>query len=81
MFELLALFRFRYIDGGKPNFGTAVGRCANRIANGSFEIDGQKYQLDQNNGVHHLHGGTEGFYKQVMAPAGGHETAGAMQSS
>lgn len=30
---------------------------ANRIANGTFELDGQEHQLDQNNGSHHLHGG------------------------
>lgn len=56
----------RYAEGGKPNFGTAVGRAANRIANGTFELDGQSYQLDKNNGANHLHGGSEGFYNQVF---------------
>lgn len=56
----------RYTNGGKPNFGTAVGRCANRIANGSFELDGQTFDLEKNNGAHHLHGGTNGFYSQVF---------------
>lgn len=56
----------RYVNGGKPNFGTVVGRCANRIANGTFELDGQQFTLDTNNGSHHLHGGTKGFYSQVF---------------
>jgi len=43
-----------------------VGRYANRIANGTFELDGVKYNLEKNNGgpnndLHHLHGGKYGF--------------------
>ncbi|MEX0285832.1 MAG: aldose epimerase family protein [Paracoccaceae bacterium] len=37
--------------------GAIVGRVANRIANARFELDGQVYQLDANEGPHHLHGG------------------------
>eukprot|EP00438_Fugacium_kawagutii_P035594 Skav224934 [mRNA] locus=scaffold2105:112104:115768:- [translate_table: standard] len=32
-------------------------RGANRVANATFELDGQEYKLDANNGSHHLHGG------------------------
>ena len=46
-----------------PHFGTIVGRCANRIANGAFAIDGERFQLDVNDGVHSLHGGAGGFGK------------------
>ncbi|CAE7236567.1 unnamed protein product [Symbiodinium sp. CCMP2592] len=63
----------RYVNGGKPNFGTVVGRCANRIANGTFELDGQQFKLDTNNGSHHLHGGTKGFYAQVFDVASASE--------
>eukprot|EP00439_Symbiodinium_sp_Y106_P072024 s563_g13.t1 len=62
-----------YVNGGKPNFGTVVGRCANRIANGTFELDGQQFKLDTNNGSHHLHGGTKGFYAQVFDVASASE--------
>ena len=45
--------------------GCAVGRYANRIAHGKFTLDGVEYQLETNPVGHHLHGGSEGFNKQV----------------
>ncbi len=49
--------------------GATVGRYANRIRNGIFEIDGERFQLDRNNGKHCLHGGPRGFDKQVWDSA------------
>jgi aldose 1-epimerase len=46
-------------------FGANVGRCANRIANASFTLDGKEYKLFANNGKHSLHGGKVGFDKVV----------------
>eukprot|EP00419_Tripos_fusus_P027046 CAMPEP_0172711536 /NCGR_PEP_ID=MMETSP1074-20121228/59453_1 /TAXON_ID=2916 /ORGANISM="Ceratium fusus, Strain PA161109" /LENGTH=359 /DNA_ID=CAMNT_0013535253 /DNA_START=54 /DNA_END=1134 /DNA_ORIENTATION=+ len=50
---------------GKPNFSTVVGRCANRVADGRFELDGKSFELNKNIGQLHLHGGVDGFYSQV----------------
>ena len=37
--------------------GFVVGRCANRIAGGTFKIDGTTYNVSKNDGQNSLHGG------------------------
>jgi aldose 1-epimerase len=50
----------------KPSdFGASIGRYANRIAGGKFELDGQTVTLNQNDGPNCLHGGAEGWQYQV----------------
>lgn len=68
-----SLEQYPPLSGGKPNFCTTVGRCANRIAGGRFELDGQNFQLDVNNNGNHLHGGIDGFYNQVFSVANSSE--------
>lgn len=50
-----------------PYFGQTPGRIANRIDQGRFTLDGVAYQLEQNEGRNHLHGGRIGLGKSVWA--------------
>src|SRR5580693_9970987 len=56
---------------GGPYFGETVGRYANRIAKGTFQLNGQTYTLPINNGVNALHGGLVGFGNHVWSQVGG----------
>lgn len=51
-------------DSNEGYLGASVGRYANRIAKGKFELDGNVYQLATNNGNNHLHGGLIGFHRK-----------------
>jgi aldose 1-epimerase len=53
-----------YLDHGQY-IGATVGRYANRIAGGRFELDGRTYQIPRNDGANALHGGPDGFDKRV----------------
>lgn len=58
-----------YLDHS-PYFGATPGRCANRIRDGQFIIDGVRYQADRNFlGKHTLHGGSKGAGKRVWSIA------------
>lgn len=47
--------------------GAVVGRFANRISNGTFVIDGVRYDLKSaGTGRHTLHGGMTGFFARVF---------------
>jgi len=52
--------------------GATIGRCANRIARGRFELDGRTFHVPVNNPPNALHGGPQGFDKAIWRaePAG-----------
>jgi aldose 1-epimerase len=55
---------------GGPYFGETIGRYGNRIAKGTFKLNGQTYTLPINNGVNSLHGGLVGFGNHVWSQVG-----------
>jgi len=61
---------YNTLDGyleANPYFGAIVGRYGNRIGNARFTLDGTEYELAQNNGPNHLHGGLVGYDKVVWS--------------
>ena len=63
----LHLGTFAEYEKGHPLFGSVVGRFANRIDGGGFEIDGVRHDLatvNEKTGVH-IHGGKEGLASRL----------------
>ena len=50
---------------GTGRLGAVVGRFANRIANGSFSLDGEPFSLTRNDGANTLHSGRDAYDKRV----------------
>jgi aldose 1-epimerase len=51
-----------------PYMGATIGRCANRIKDGKFKLNGKEFQLETNDNGNHLHGGNGGFDKKLFTP-------------
>lgn len=52
-------------DADTAYVGAMIGRVANRIAEGTFLIDGRRYRVPANENGHALHGGPDGFDRLV----------------
>lgn len=49
-----------------PNyFGAIIGPVAGRIKTASFQLNNNKYTLQANEGIHHLHGGHTGLHQII----------------
>jgi aldose 1-epimerase len=62
---LLGFEDIRHWEFDSPYFGCVVGRYANRIASGRFELEGRDHALVLNDGANHLHGGFKGYDKRI----------------
>lgn len=65
-----------YLNGNEY-FGATVGRYANRIANGRFDIRAASYQVDLNAPPHSEHGGSDGFHRRLWRIEGTDDRDGA----
>jgi aldose 1-epimerase len=54
-----------YLNSNEGYYGALIGRYANRIAKGRFNLNNVEYTLATNNGENHLHGGKNGFNNVV----------------
>ena len=50
---------------GGTGFGATIGRNGNRIAKGSFVLNGKTYQLDTNNNGNNLHSGLDYYHYRM----------------
>lgn len=56
-----------YLAEPQPYFGAVVGRYANRIARSRFLLDGATHEVTSNEGPTCLHGGPDGFHRQLWS--------------
>lgn len=54
-----------FVEKAENFYGAIIGRYGNRIGNAVFTVDGVEYELEKNDGGNHLHGGRNGFHRQV----------------
>jgi aldose 1-epimerase len=54
-----------FIKNTNNFYGAVVGRFGNRIGNATFTLNGERFELEKNDGDNSLHGGTNGVYNKV----------------
>lgn len=55
------------LQAGAPSMGAFIGRCAGRIAQARYTLDGTAYALEANAGPHCIHGGPHGSRHRVFS--------------
>ena len=58
---ILGFDRFEDYVGNSPKYGASIGPVAGRIAGASFELNGETYHLEANNGTNCNHSGSTGW--------------------
>ena len=58
---ILGFDRFEDYVGNSPKYGASIGPVAGRIAGASFELNGETYHLEANNGANCNHSGPTGW--------------------
>lgn len=54
-----------YLNADESYHGATIGRFANRIRGGRFQLHGKAYTITPNNGPNALHGGHNGFHSKI----------------
>ncbi|MBI1176965.1 galactose-1-epimerase [bacterium] len=66
---VLSTDTLKHYEHGFGGAAAIIGRVANRIAGAQFELDGEAYHLNANNGKNTIHGGRKGFAQSVWTVA------------
>jgi aldose 1-epimerase len=61
----LGFDNIKQYETDSPYFGALIGRVGNRIAKGTYTVDGVTYHAATNNGPNSLHGGKVGYDKRI----------------
>ena len=54
-----------YFDNTNTYFGGTVGRVANRTKGAQFSLNGETFQIPQNEGANNLHSGPDGYQLRI----------------
>ena len=63
---VVGFVQFEDYIGNSPKHGASIGPVAGRIAGAAFELNGQTFQLEANNGLNCNHSGSSGWDSSVF---------------
>ncbi|WP_028783937.1 aldose epimerase family protein [Thalassobacillus devorans] len=62
---VLGYKNYKNYETNPDYLGAIIGRIAGRVQNASFNLNGDTYRLETNDGKNHLHGGSRGLHQVV----------------